>query len=145
MENRVKEIRNCIRCREPFHRHGGNTKAKYCSRLCACRDRNTKEHQKKAGKLGGDANGARTYRKGIKGYVKKEGKHEHRVVMEKILGRKLKNGEIVHHIDENKHNNHPSNLKLWNQKDHARYHIEKRRKNSTVSSSNRGDRILEKK
>lgn len=33
-------------------------------------------------------------------------------VMEQKLGRKLLPGEIVHHIDENHHHNHPSNLEL---------------------------------
>lgn len=34
----------------------------------------------------------------------------HRWVAEKKLGRKLLDTEVVHHIDRNKLNNHPSNL-----------------------------------
>ena len=46
----------------------------------------------------------------------------HREVMEEKLGRKLKPGEIVHHIDENKLNNDPDNLELTNYVKHGRHH-----------------------
>lgn len=42
------------------------------------------------------------------GYIR-----EHRVVMESIVGRFLTKEEVVHHIDGNKLNNCPSNLKLY--------------------------------
>jgi len=58
---RVKETRYCARCDAPFYRNNGNTDAKYCSILCACRDRNTKQHQRKAGKAGIGAKGATLY------------------------------------------------------------------------------------
>jgi len=38
---------------------------------------------------------------------------EHRLVMEKMLGRYLWPGEVVHHIDKNKQNNDPANLRLY--------------------------------
>lgn len=48
---------------------------------------------------------------------------EHRLVIEKILGRYLEPDEVVHHIDENRKNNEPSNLSIFrNLKDHRRYH-----------------------
>lgn len=47
---------------------------------------------------------------------------EHRVVMERQLGRPLREDEIVHHIDENKSNNDPSNLEVMSQSEHARLH-----------------------
>lgn len=38
---------------------------------------------------------------------------EHRLVMKKKLGRDLRPGEIVHHIDEDRQNNSPRNLELY--------------------------------
>jgi len=38
---------------------------------------------------------------------------EHRLVMEQILGRHLESGEVVDHIDGNKMNNAPENLRLF--------------------------------
>ena len=46
----------------------------------------------------------------------------HRVVMENHLGRILDDGEIVHHLDHNGHNNDISNLVVMNGKDHVRMH-----------------------
>ncbi len=49
--------------------------------------------------------------------------YEHRVLMEKKLGRKLKNNEIIHHIDGDKSNNSIPNLKLFsNQSEHLKEH-----------------------
>lgn len=48
---------------------------------------------------------------------------QHRLVMEKIIGRKLKRTEVVHHIDYDRSNNHPSNLILFDsQSEHSRHH-----------------------
>lgn len=60
-----------------------------------------------------------------KTYTKSFGVHTHRMVAERILGRKLKKGEVVHHIDGNKRNNDPKNLMVFaNQAEHARWHKE---------------------
>lgn len=47
---------------------------------------------------------------------------EHRLVMEKHLGRRLKASEVIHHIDGNKQNNKLSNLMLFpNRKAHFKF------------------------
>lgn len=55
-------------------------------------------------------------------YRKVDGRHEHRTVAEKILGRKLTEKEIVHHIDGDKRNNAPENLQVMTQAEHFRLH-----------------------
>jgi hypothetical protein len=47
---------------------------------------------------------------------------EHVVLMEKKIGRKLKKGECVHHIDGDKQNNNLSNLFLMDNKSHKEAH-----------------------
>ncbi|HHS84302.1 MAG TPA: hypothetical protein ENK38_05155 [Gammaproteobacteria bacterium] len=47
---------------------------------------------------------------------------EHRLVIEKSLGRKLLSTEIIHHIDGDKLNNSLCNLEVTNRVDHQRHH-----------------------
>lgn len=62
---------------------------------------------------------------GATGYEKTYGRHTHRVVAEKILGRPLKKGEVVHHLDGNKRNNAPENLVVFSsQAEHAKWHAD---------------------
>ena len=58
-------------------------------------------------------------------YQKTYGRHTHRVVAEQKIGRKLLPGEVVHHIDNNKRNNHPDNLMVFpSQREHMLWHKE---------------------
>jgi hypothetical protein len=47
---------------------------------------------------------------------------EHVRVMELSMGRRIKPGEIVHHKDGDKRNNHPANLDLMTAGAHSKYH-----------------------
>jgi hypothetical protein len=60
----------------------------------------------------------------MRGYV-----FEHRLVMEKHLGRYLKEDEYIHHIDHNPKNNNINNLLLMSSHaEHRRLHIEENRR-----------------
>lgn len=50
-----------------------------------------------------------------------------RYVMEKKLGRRLDPDEEVHHKNENKYDDDPSNLVVLSKSDHAKLHVEDRK------------------
>ena len=53
-------------------------------------------------------------------YIKE--KPEHRVIVEKLLGYKLKSNQVIHHIDGNVKNNSLKNLIVLSRKDHGKLH-----------------------
>lgn len=50
------------------------------------------------------------------------GRALHVVIGEWVAGRRLRDGEVIHHKDGNKLNNAPSNLQVMTASDHARHH-----------------------
>jgi|WetSurSiteA1Bulk_404760.scaffolds.fasta_scaffold00293_8 hypothetical protein len=69
----------------------------------------------------------------------------HRKVVEDKIGRKLLSSEIVHHEDEHKRNNDPSNLSLTNTKDHGKHHYKSipKRKTLPIGSNNGNAKLTE--
>ena len=49
-------------------------------------------------------------------------KLKHRFLIEQAIGRELKEGEVVHHIDHDKTNNDITNLVLMTSSEHTTYH-----------------------
>src|SRR3990167_5614900 len=112
-------------------------RGKYCSRICS--DKAVGEQLKELGvetrfKKGNIAYNRREFiitkaRKNSTGYKqiyspfhpfcsKKGYVREHRLVMEKHIGRYLYDGEIVHHIDGDGMNNDLNNLQLMTKQEH---------------------------
>jgi hypothetical protein len=74
-------------------------------------------YQNKQGKTYIDENGYRRF--------SDSNKLVHRYVVEKKIGRKLRQGEIVHHINRNKLDNSSENLEVFaNQEEHEKHHRE---------------------
>jgi len=56
----------------------------------------------------------------------------YRILIEQILGRKLKRTEVIHHWDKDTQNNTPSNLLICNQSYHAYLHGKERWRNGEL-------------
>lgn len=60
-----------------------------------------------------------------KTYSKLFGAPEHRAAAERMLGRRLRPGEVVHHINGDKRDNRLENLQVFSsQAEHARWHAQ---------------------
>lgn len=122
----------CYRCGKDFERYPGKQKNKrtFCSRDCynlqLGEDNLNRRVNQKGGLTFGERKKIRESRLGTgegKSYEKTFGRHTHRIVMEDKIGRKLKKGEVVHHIDGDRRNNHPENLMVFSsQADHLDWH-----------------------
>lgn len=109
--------RVCPFCEQPFvaKRHA----QVYCSRRCAGITASRATAQQRGDTLRGRGKGGY--------YITRDGKREHRFVMEQMIGRALRPDEHVHHIDGDRFNNAPENLQLLSASEHMLLHAAQRR------------------
>lgn len=89
----------------------------YCSMTC----RNAADSEKRPPNYAGPSRMAMGYV--IVDHPSGKGRiYEHRLVAEQVIGRPLCPGEVVHHRDENRANNHPDNLQVMTRAEHNRLH-----------------------
>lgn len=114
-----KQKKLCAVCGKGFTVPPARVKtSKCCSFRCK---------QVACGRIGGAIIGDRLRGTGLKHrYVKYHGRHLHRVVAERMLGRPLRptiHGEVVHHKNNNGKDNAACNLEVTTQSRHAVIHI----------------------
>lgn len=62
---------------------------------------------------------------------------EHRWIVSQIIGRELTKEEVVHHLDNNRQNNHPNNLMLFScETEHQKFHYKIKRNGYTTNILN---------
>lgn len=98
--------KNCPQCGKVFHAE--RLRNKYCGKTC----------QHKSARTG-------------HGYVQTDRGYEHRLVMERFLGRELMTKEHVHHKNGNKRDNRIENLEVLTISEHTSLHRSKHPKRKT--------------
>lgn len=109
---------NCASCSSRFRtttQQRRNPKwGKFCSMKCATRFEKSMRFKKNGYWCIKAEDHPKVYERGYY--------YEHIIVLEKKIGRYLKNKECVHHIDGNKLDNDPDNLELHTRSSHGNYH-----------------------
>ena len=135
---RNSAVISCEECGDEFRvRPNRATVARYCSRKCTVRARSTAAMDR--------THNGRRVRKRSSGYImawqpdRPESEpyggwaFEHRLVMEKKLGRRLTDNESVHHLNRDKTDNRPENLVVMSRSAHSKLTNEYRRRKKRKS------------
>lgn len=117
--------RLCRHCGVEFPVAKKFPEARFCSRKCGFAATLPPDHNARVARESAKKRGDALRGKGAgKSYRKLNGRHEHRVVAERKLGRALQPGEIAHHVDEDHRNNAEENINvLASQAQHASLHF----------------------
>lgn len=114
----------CKICRSKFSIYPSRlNKIKYCSKKCRTAYQKSRTASASSNWRGGvrlhKNNTGKIYKmvRVKNGYV-----YEHRIVMEKLLGKKLKRNEIIHHLNHDTLDNRIENLKLVTRGKHNTIH-----------------------
>lgn len=119
----------CDNCKQEFDTHKcyekRNRKHRFCSKKCEAEFKNL--NNSVDAWTGGCISKSTGYK-----YIRVDGKQveEHRLVMEKHIGRKLEMGEVVHHINGDKLDNRIENLILLTRAEHQKLHAVQDRPNT---------------
>lgn len=120
-KNPIKRF--CIRCGSEFYKKQSDIllgRGIFCSKSCKGKNSGPQSHNWKGG-----VNYCNGYLKVYVGLGRY--REQHRVIMEKLLGRKLHTDEIVHHRNGKKDDNRIENLEIMSRAEHTKHHRAERK------------------